>query len=325
MRAVVRLVAQALVLALLWSASVGHAQPAAGQSPKARARELYAQGQQLFRNGEFGAAQRAFEDAYRAVPNPVVLLSVAECQVRIEDYAGALASLKQYLGERANAPDRAQVEAQIANLEAKPGYVAVESVPTGATINLDGASTGQTTPSELPLRAGPHTIALSAPGHQPMQQQVEVTIGTRQRLTLTLTPEQAAEPEKEPVAEPGLVAPRRRRHAGAGVWTTLGIAGAAAITGTVLGVSALKKSSQYKDELAASPTMPDEPLKKKGERLALFADVNFGIAAVAGVTSLVLYLTSSQSSDASEQQPRALLVTPELSPHALGMQTSLRF
>ena len=55
MKAVVRVVAQALVIALLWgAATMGHAQPAA--SSKARARELYAQGQQLFRSGEFGAA-----------------------------------------------------------------------------------------------------------------------------------------------------------------------------------------------------------------------------------------------------------------------------
>ena len=53
MKAVVRLVAQALVLALLWSAAVGHAQAPA--SAKARARELYGQGHTV-RNCEFGAA-----------------------------------------------------------------------------------------------------------------------------------------------------------------------------------------------------------------------------------------------------------------------------
>ena len=325
MKAVVRVVAQALMLALLWGVvSAGHAQPAT--SSKARARELYAQGQQLFRNGEFGAAQRAFEDAYRAVPNPVVLLSVAECQVRIEDYAGALSSLKQYLAERANAPDRAQVEAQISNLQAKPGFVVIESVPTGAMISLDGGNTGQVTPSELPLRAGPHTIALSAPGHQPMEQQVEVTIGTRQRLTLTLTPLQTAQPEAEPqVAQHPVdvdTAPRTRRHAGPAVWTSLGIAGVAAITGTVLGVSAVRKDGEYNDALAAGQN-PSSTLKKSGERMALFADVNFGIAAVAGVTALVLYLTSAEP---IEQQPeRAFLVTPELSPRELGVHGRLRF
>ena len=322
MKAVVRVVAQALVIALLWGvATAGHAQPAA--SSKARARELYAQGQQLFRSGEFGAAQRAFEDAYRAVPNPVVLLSVSECQVRIEDYAGALASLKQYLAERANAPDRAQVEAQIATLQAKPGFVAVESVPTGAMIALDGGNTGQVTPSELSLRAGPHSIVLTAPGHQPMEQQVEVTIGTRQRMTLTLTPVPIA--VVEPVVTPQPTEqPRRGRHAGAAVWTSLGIAGVAAITGTALGVTAMKKDKQYKDDSAAEHPNKAElaDLKKRGERMALFADVNFGIAAVAGVTALVLYLTSAEP---AEQSERAFLVTPELSPRELGVHGSLRF
>ena len=159
-----------------------------------------------------------------------------------------------------------------------------------------------------------------------MQQMVEVTIGTRQRLTLTLTPEQAAVAEPAPETEAVPVESRRgRRRAGAGVWTTLGIAGVAAITGTVLGVTALKKDGEYKDGLEQSPPVTNEALKKKGERMALFADVNFGIAAVAGVTALVLYLTSSQPDEASEQAPRALRVTPELSPHALGMQTSVRF
>jgi outer membrane protein assembly factor BamD (BamD/ComL family) len=106
MRTVVHVLAQALAIAFLLGTPVGHAQSTA--SNKARARELYTQGQQLFRQGDFAAAQRSFEDAYRAVPNPVVLLSVAECQVRAEDFAGALSSLRQYLTEKPTAPDRSR-------------------------------------------------------------------------------------------------------------------------------------------------------------------------------------------------------------------------
>lgn len=323
MRSVLRVVAHALIMALLVCASVGHAQPAA--PAKARARELYAQGQQLYRQGDFAGAQRAFEDAYRAVPNPVVLLSVAECQVRTENFAGALSSLQQYLAERPAAPDRPQVEAQIQNLQAKPGFVTVESVPPGAQIFVDGNVSGFVTPHELSLKAGVHTITLTAPAHQRLEQQIDVSVGARQRLALTLTPEPVAAPAPvEPVAEkPAEQAPKSRgRHATAGVWTSVAIAGASLATGTGLGVAALQKDKQYNDDLSQNPPIIDEKLKQQGERMALFADVTLGIAAVAGVTALVLYLTSGSSGGGSEQ---AFLVAPELSPQKVGLAGSVRF
>src|SRR5687767_13321076 len=90
------------------SVAVDQAAPPNAQQ-RAFARELYTNGQQLFRQGDFAGAQRSFEEAYRVVPNPVVLLSVAECQTRTEQYAAAIDSLKLYLKERENAPDKAQV------------------------------------------------------------------------------------------------------------------------------------------------------------------------------------------------------------------------
>jgi hypothetical protein len=324
MRTVLRVVAHALVLALLWSASVGHAQPAAPN--KARARELYAQGQQLFRQGDFSGAQRAFEDAYRAVPNPVVLLSVAECQVRTENFAGALSSLQQYLAERPSAPDKAQVEVQIQNLESKPGLVTVESAPPGAQIAVDGAGTGNVTPFELSLRAGTHTIALTAPGHLKLEQRVEVSVGARQRLALTLTPEPVAaapKSEKKPATDKEQAEPKsgRGRHGTAGVWTSLAIAGVTLATGTGLGVAALQRDKDYNADLKSTGTA-DKAAKRQGERLALFSDVTLGIAAVAGVTALVLYLTSAEPDEGGEQ---AILVAPELRPSEVGLHGRVRF
>jgi hypothetical protein len=314
MRTIVRVLAQALALALVLGASVGHAQSAPN---RARARELYAQGQQLFRQGEFQSAQRAFEEAYRAVPNPVVLLSIAECQVRNEDFGAALTSLRQYLSEKPTAPDRAQVEAQIANLEAKPGFLSLESAPTGAMIWVDGENTGYITPNELSLRAGPHTIALSADGYQKFEQRVDVAIGSRQRLSLTLTPEAAptyseTTPEPEPVLEQQQMG---ERGASPAVWAAIAVAGVTAITGTGLGVAALSKEKDYEKR-------PTKELRDKGERLALFADVNFGIAAVAGITAVVIYLTSAEPQELEQQ---AWSITPEMNQREIGLAGRLRF
>ncbi|HEX5659026.1 MAG TPA: PEGA domain-containing protein, partial [Polyangiales bacterium] len=191
--------AQALAIVLLFSVAA-QAQPT--PADKARARELYTQGQQLFRQGDFSTALRAFEDAFRAVPNPVVLLSIAECQVRNEDYAAAVGSLRQYLNEKPNAPDRAQVESQIASLEAKPGTVSIESSPPGAVIWVDEENTGYLTPNEISVRSGSHTVRLSSPGFQNQEQTINVAIGSRQRLSLSLTPDAPAPVAEESVPEP---------------------------------------------------------------------------------------------------------------------------
>ena len=79
-----------------------------------------------------------------AVPNPIVLLSIAECQVRSEQYAAGGDHVPRYLDERKEAPDRAQVEAQIAKLEGKP------ALPHGrehAAEARSSSSTGKTRPS----------------------------------------------------------------------------------------------------------------------------------------------------------------------------------
>jgi Tfp pilus assembly protein PilF len=324
MRTVVRTLAQALAISLLLSVIAGPGlspTPAHAQAPasnKARARELYTQGQQLFRQGDFQTAQRSFEDAYRAVPNPVVLLSIAECQVRNEDFAAAVTTLRQYLNEKPNAPDRAPVEAQIANLEAKPGSVSIESAPAGAVIWVDGENTGYLTPNEISVRAGKHKISLSAPGYTSLEESVDVAIGSRQRLSLTLAAEPVA-PVEEPIAAPSPVEEpsdsRGRRHGTPAVWASMAVAGVTGITGTALGVVALKDSKDYKKE-------PTRALSKKGDKLALFADVNFGIAIVAGVTALVLYLTSGQSDQPTDQ---AWMIAPEVSPSEVGLAGRMRF
>ncbi|MDB4975084.1 MAG: Thiol-disulfide isomerase [Myxococcaceae bacterium] len=332
MRTVLRGLAQTLALTLLlcsgtlpggaercaWLTPVAHAQATA--ATKARARELYTQGQQLFRQGDFTNAQRSFEEAYRAVPNPVVLLSISECQVRAEDYNAAVATLRQYLKEKPSAPDRAQVESQISSLEAKPGTVSIESAPAGATIWVDGENTGYLTPNEISVHAGHHTISLAQSGYQTTEQTVEVGIGSRQRVSISLPPVPSAVVTEEPpvpalpVEEPATVT--TDRHGTPAMWAAIGVAGAAGITGTALGISALHKVKQYDDH-------PSKRLADKGDKLALFADVNFGIAAVAGVTALVLYLTSGHSERPPSDQ--AFMVAPELAPGQLGATGQLRF
>jgi len=305
----------ALLCLLLTSAASADATPNAPNTVKTtRARESYARGQQLFRQGDFVGAQTSFEAAYEAVPNPIVLLSIAECQVRSEQFAWAVVSLERYLAERPSAPDRAQVEAQIAKLREKPGYVNVISKPLGAAVIVDGVDSGKTTPVELPLASGDHVLFVELEGYRRGEVPVAVAIGSRQTVEVTLeSSSNVDEPvavAPEPVA-PEAPPPARNRTA---LWVAAGLTGAGVVGGVILGGLALKSKSDFDKN-------PTESEADRGERLALFSDVGFGIAAAAAVTGLVLYLT--EGDEPSEKT--AFRVAPSLARSEAGVVGHLSF
>jgi hypothetical protein len=313
--------------ALSIAVAVAHAQPPAQQ--RAQARELYTNGQQLFRQGDFGGAQRAFEEAYRAVPNPVVLLSIAECYVRMEQYQKAIETFRTYLLERANAPDRAQVEAQIQTLQAKPATLSVMSNVTGAVIMIDGQDSGRLTPAELTLSPGEHRLTLTQDGYHATEQIVNVGPGSRDSVHIALVEAPSAPVAEAPPPEPAPVE-RGPRHPTPAFWTAIGFTGAAVVAGSVLGGLTLKKEKEFNANDGANAT---EEKKEKGDRMALFTDVCFGIAGASALTALVVYLTSGSKAESGEQpagestsdQPTAWSVSPHVSRRNVGLSGELRF
>lgn len=299
---------------MLWFSSHACAQSSA--EDRTRARELYAQGQQLFRQGDYEKAQKVFEEAYAAVPNPIVLLSIAECEVRTQQYHEAVLSLSRYLEERPNAPDKTQVQAQIQKLREKPGIVTVDSTPVGAIIFVDGQDTGKLTPADLELPAGDHRITVEISGFQRAEQVVTVRIGSRLPVSFALPEVAKAEPA---AGEQGVkIAPEvTTRSNRLPVWVATGVAGAGLVTGVILGGLALKEKKNFDDS-------PTESLADKGERFALFADVGFGVAAVAGVTAIVLYVTSDDEAPAPKQK-QAFSLKPAVAKDKFGLIGKLRF
>ncbi|MAQ19697.1 MAG: hypothetical protein CMN30_33455, partial [Sandaracinus sp.] len=80
---------------------------------RAAAREAYGRGQALYREGKHAEAETAFMEAYAMIPNPVVLLGVAEAREAQGNVVGTVEALETYLAERDDAPDRAAVQQRI--------------------------------------------------------------------------------------------------------------------------------------------------------------------------------------------------------------------
>lgn len=344
-----------LVLALLLVASAPFASmidasPAAAQTDadRTRARAAYTEGQRLFDAGDFAGALAKFEEAYTIVNNPVVLLGVASAQEQLGRLPEARATLERYLRERPTAPDRAAIEQRIAAMPASPtpvpatasGTLSITSDPPGASVVVDGESSGAVTPTEVALAAGTHEVALALSGYELSTRSVTMTDGARSELAVTLTAIPEAEPmdDTEAAAEEGATEAAEEAPASSGpsaaTWVMTAVAGVALVTGTVFGFLALSRQSDF-------DVMPSHTLADEGGAFALAADLAFGVAVAAGITAIVLYATDRPSAPAetatdeatedetTESEPAEetanLMVAPIVSPTGGGVAAVVTF
>lgn len=290
-------------------------QSAQPQASRDVARVAYAQGTELFSQGKYAEAKAAFERAYAAVPNPIVLLPIAEAELKLNDVASAIATLERYLSTRPEAPDRAQIAARIAHLEALPAMIVLSSELPGLRVTLDSVRVKvPSLPLELKVPAGEHTLEVTADGYDSVTHKLVAKPGGRHAYTPPLT----KLPEPEPTVA---VAPDRPdepvEDISAALWAA-GIVGASGlVAGSVLGFMALSENSDF-------DTQPSEDSADRGERLALFADVAFGVGAMALVTGAVLYLTEGDG-PGEDQARRAFNLTAAASPDGAFVATTIRY
>ena len=234
-----------------------------------------------------------------------------------------LSGFERYLRDRPDAPDRAQVEQKVKDLLATPSILVLTSTPSGASVKVDGVvQTGQVTPLELPLARGPHDVELSLDGHLPIAEKIDVRIGSRHELHVGLQPAPpppppvAAAPPPKPLPPP----PPPPDDLTAALWITSIVGAAGLVTGTVLGFMVMSERSDFDEN-------PTAKTADRGERMALFADVAFGVGAMALVTGAVLYLTKDEPapSSGSAAPESAFRVTPLATRDGGGLHAQVRY
>jgi tetratricopeptide (TPR) repeat protein len=76
-------------------------------------------GKFAFKQARFSDALAEFRKAYELAPVPEVLFNIARCQEELGDAPVAARSYAQYLAARPDAPERAELEEHIRELEAR--------------------------------------------------------------------------------------------------------------------------------------------------------------------------------------------------------------
>ncbi len=262
------------------------------------AREHYNAARRLFDEGKAAEALVEFQAAYDARPHPQVLLAIAECLERLERWDDAAQKLEIYVQASPDASDRADVERRIAAIRQRPATVHVVSSPEGAAIRLDGTDTGKVTPADVEAPAGEHDVVVGLAGYEDASEHLVLHGAERREVSVTLVEASPAEPEG-PVE--GGVDEDDAPGGGAAVWIFGGLTGVALVGGTVLGFLALSDQSEYEES-------PSIETKDRGERMALFADIGFGVAVAAGVTTIILATTGG--SEESEDSAGAMRIVP---------------
>ena len=110
-----------LLLAAIWAASLAFAATAAAQTPtqadEDAAKAHFLAGSAYYEQANYTDAVKEFNEAHRLAQRPDLLYNISVCYERLSRWDEAISSLRQYLTERPDAPDRAVIESRIKNFE----------------------------------------------------------------------------------------------------------------------------------------------------------------------------------------------------------------
>jgi hypothetical protein len=128
-----------VLAALLFGATVAHAQVPSDDAKKAEAKSWYEQGLSAYNLGNFPKAIEAFTKAYELSQAPGLLFNIAQSHRLNKEYEKASYFYSTYLRLKPDAPNRADVEARIKEMdEALEKQKKIESSPPTGTMTPDG-------------------------------------------------------------------------------------------------------------------------------------------------------------------------------------------
>ncbi|MEY3014168.1 MAG: hypothetical protein RIT45_2903 [Pseudomonadota bacterium] len=339
MRWISCLLAVSMVLTPVSSVWAGPQLSAEDADARRRALDVFKQGRTAYKAGDYDAALRFFRQAQAIYQHEaLIILALAKTLDKAGDGERALSYYRLFLKEAPeNDPDRGSTVQRIAALEAelaaRPGFVVLQNLPSGAEVTVDGKAAAIDHRAGIKLAAGTYKVAVRMKNRLPFERTVEVTAGRETKIDVVLL---------EPVDPSKL--PRDYRW----TWITGGLAAASLLTTGVLAVRGSSLRNDYGvlfDEASGRATetgrkrydcpptaTKDEDcpeLVAEGERLR--SDIisndtltaSFGIATGAlAIGTLVAWLAAPVKQPA---EGSTVTWTPQFGPRSAGMTLSLRF
>lgn len=276
-------------------------EPAAEEDPElAEAMLHFRQGIGLYEEEDFEGALFEFNRAYELAPDYRLLYNIGVTQLETKDYAGSKRSLEAYLaqgGDEVGADRRQEVDDQLATLAGRVGTVTIDSNVEGASVRVDGEEVGVTPLADaLVLNLGRRKLEVTAEGHQPYVETLDITGGAATQVDATLQVEAAAPSGAGPVPPPTDPGGSDRgdpddvRGLTIATYVSLGLTGLVGGGAIVTGVLALRADDDLQSELEMMPADPDDVQSAEDRRrtLAVTTDVLIGVTAALAATTIGL-------------------------------------
>lgn len=296
------------------------------------AEQLFAQGRDLAKAGDWAAACPKFEASLRYDATLGTKLNLATCYENVGKLASAWGLFREAADNatKANDPKRhdyaANKAAQLEPRLPRVTIVAPSPMPDGFSVTrngtaIDNAALG----ASLYVDPGELAIVATAPGYE--KYSTTATLKEKDTTTVTIPAlERSKEAPPPPttttpvVAEHPVEAPppsKTRKHVALGI----GIAGVAVMgAGFVFGY---KASSNFSDAKKVCPDLecasPDDyargdALVSDARRDGNIANIMIGVGGAAAVTAVVLWVTSP-----SEHRTETARITPTVTSHSAGL------
>lgn len=162
--------------AVAWA---GEALSAADEKAREEALELFKQGRNAYKAGDFDAARELFQRAWaRWDREPLIAKALAmaydragqleKAQVYFEHFLRLAPVTKDYLADREQAVQRLAVIKE--QLKARPGVLKFRNLPSGARLEVDGKAAGVDAAGELRVQPGSHAVRVTMELRIPFEQ-----------------------------------------------------------------------------------------------------------------------------------------------------------
>ncbi len=303
-----------LVLLLSLIPAVARAQTTDAQRIAA-AQELYDQATTAMDGGQYAEACRKLEEVVRLVPDGLgAKLTLGECYLALGKRASAWSEFVtvEALARKAGQEKRAVTAGEkAAALKSALATLAIDVPPevraiSGLAIARDDTPVGEVqwgTP--IPVDAGDHTIAVTAPGRKPLTLRVAVkTDGDKVQVTVGAPPlehEPPIAPPPEPIAPPPpkpAPPPRRPFQRPLGI-AVMGVGAASLVVGAILGATAIaRNNASNRDGHCDDGDLCDEQGVALRDQARAFATASTAVFVAGGVlfgTGVVVLATAPRA------------------------------
>jgi tetratricopeptide (TPR) repeat protein len=152
---------------------------------------LYKGAVEAFKAGKYADALEKFKTVNQRRPDPVLDLNIGRCYEKLSDYQSALVHCKIALNHRnTSLATRRTAEKCVRNAEVKlaPADLTVRSIPTNATVVIDGKAVGQT-PWSGKVASGRRQVDFSLSGYRSLTRYTAVKQGQSYAVTGVLVPD----------------------------------------------------------------------------------------------------------------------------------------